>query len=192
MRIELTTSSLPRKCSTTELQRQSRKKEREAIRQPADATYSSLFIKSGRRGSNPRPIAWKAIALPTELLPHYALNLPGRLSLYLPIAIGMSYSRIQNTNDDKLRLPETRPLTHKPDPSSGSGGNRIRTYEVIRQQIYSLSQLAALVFPQFDYNKKRTFFLPLKKQECKIILFYTFSKLKCLFSFLFARMLPLT
>src|SRR5690606_9515633 len=25
---------------------------------------------SGRRGSNPRPIAWKAIALPTELLPH--------------------------------------------------------------------------------------------------------------------------
>ena len=28
------------------------------------------------------------------------------------------------------------------------GGNRIRTYEVIRQQIYSLSQLAALVFPQ--------------------------------------------
>ena len=24
---------------------------------------------SGRRGSNPRPIAWKAIALPTELLP---------------------------------------------------------------------------------------------------------------------------
>jgi hypothetical protein len=28
------------------------------------------------------------------------------------------------------------------------GGNRIRTYEVIRQQIYSLSQLAALVFPR--------------------------------------------
>ena len=26
--------------------------------------------KSGRRGSNPRPTAWKAVALPTELLPH--------------------------------------------------------------------------------------------------------------------------
>ena len=25
---------------------------------------------SGRRGSNPRPAAWKAAALPTELLPH--------------------------------------------------------------------------------------------------------------------------
>jgi hypothetical protein len=28
------------------------------------------LVQSGRRGSNPRPIAWKAIALPTELLPH--------------------------------------------------------------------------------------------------------------------------
>jgi hypothetical protein len=26
-------------------------------------------IKSGRRGSNPRPTAWKAVTLPTELLP---------------------------------------------------------------------------------------------------------------------------
>ena len=26
--------------------------------------------QSGRRGSNPRPTAWKAVALPTELLPH--------------------------------------------------------------------------------------------------------------------------
>ena len=28
------------------------------------------FSWSGRRGSNPRPTAWKAVALPTELLPH--------------------------------------------------------------------------------------------------------------------------
>ena len=28
-----------------------------------------LFYSSGRRGSNPPPIAWKAIALPNELLP---------------------------------------------------------------------------------------------------------------------------
>ena len=27
---------------------------------------------SGRRGSNPRPSAWKADALPTELLPQFA------------------------------------------------------------------------------------------------------------------------
>ena len=28
------------------------------------------FIVSGKRGSNPRPPAWEASALPTELLPH--------------------------------------------------------------------------------------------------------------------------
>ena len=45
---EPVTSSLPRKCSTPELHRQ---------------------LKSGRRDSNPRPSAWKANALSTELLP---------------------------------------------------------------------------------------------------------------------------
>ncbi len=47
--IEPGTSSLPRKRSTPELHWQK---------------------ESGRRGSNPRPAAWKAAALPTELLPH--------------------------------------------------------------------------------------------------------------------------
>ena len=50
-RIELATSSLPRKRSTPELH------------------WRSL---SGRRGSNPRPSAWKADALPTELLPQFS------------------------------------------------------------------------------------------------------------------------
>ena len=49
-RIELVTSSLPRKRSTPELHR------------PA------VFL-SGRRDSNSRRSAWKADALPTELLP---------------------------------------------------------------------------------------------------------------------------
>jgi hypothetical protein len=47
--LEPVTSSLPRTRSTTELHRQKK--------------------KSGRRGSNPRPSAWKADALSTELLP---------------------------------------------------------------------------------------------------------------------------
>ena len=45
---EPVTSSLPRKHSTTELHRPT---------------------ESGRRASNSRPTAWKAVALPTELLP---------------------------------------------------------------------------------------------------------------------------
>ena len=51
MRIELTTSSLPRKCSTPELQQLDKK------------------VLSGRPGSNRPPEAWKATALPNELLP---------------------------------------------------------------------------------------------------------------------------
>jgi hypothetical protein len=47
---EPVTPSLPRKRSTPELHR-------------------LLAFLSGRRGSNPRPSAWKADALPTELLP---------------------------------------------------------------------------------------------------------------------------
>ena len=50
-RIELVASSLPRKRSTPELHR---------------LLLSKL---SGRRDSNSRPSAWKADALPTELLP---------------------------------------------------------------------------------------------------------------------------
>ena len=34
-----------------------------------------------------------------------------------------------------------------------SGESRIRTYEGVRQQIYSLPQLAALVFPHNKYSK---------------------------------------
>ena len=52
-RIELGTSSLPRKRSTTELHR-------------------LVIFLSGRPGSNRRHSAWKADALPTELLPHFS------------------------------------------------------------------------------------------------------------------------
>ncbi len=42
------------------------------MQNPCFASFQSLHPKalSGRRGSNPRPTAWKAVALPTELLPH--------------------------------------------------------------------------------------------------------------------------
>ncbi len=55
--IEPVTPSLPRKCSTTEPRGRS---ERPAARAKP---------WSGRRDSDPRPSAWKADALPTELLP---------------------------------------------------------------------------------------------------------------------------
>ncbi len=103
-RIELVTPSLPRKYSTPELHRQ---------------------YQSGRRDSNPRPSAWKANALSTELLPQCYLIKKCRQS------------------DDQRSAPL-------------GGESRIRTYEGVRQQIYSLPQLATLVFPQ-DISKQRTY-----------------------------------
>ncbi len=67
-RIELVTSSLPRKCSTTELQQQ-----------------IMFRLWSGRRGSNPRPPAWKASALSTELLPHVRIVSAAFLSWGSPV-----------------------------------------------------------------------------------------------------------
>lgn len=77
--------------------------------------------ESGRRVSNPLPTAWKAVALPNELLPR-------------------------------------------------SGERRIRTSEVVRQQIYSLPHLAALESPRFSY------FLPLNKSSCYSYQKQTISK----------------
>ena len=54
MGFELMTSSLPRMRSTPELHR---------------------LLWSGRRGSNSRPSAWKADALPTELLPRFSAKI---------------------------------------------------------------------------------------------------------------------
>ena len=58
------TPSLPWKCSTPELHRPKK-------------IISSGCLKnwSGRRDSNSRPSAWKADALPTELLPHKSSNI---------------------------------------------------------------------------------------------------------------------
>ena len=80
-RVGLVTSSLPRKRSTTELLRLA------FYSHSLLSTFSrgvglgflspSPLLWSGRRGSNPPPIAWKAIALPNELLPPVEVGLRG-------------------------------------------------------------------------------------------------------------------
>ena len=81
-----------------------------ANRQPPTANCQP--IQSGRRGSNPRHQAWKACALPAELLPRVRCS-----------AI-------------------TTPFRHR---NRLSGGGRIRTFEGISRQIYSLLPLATWV-----------------------------------------------
>ena len=72
-RIELSTSSLPRKRSTPEL-------------------HWQYFNLSGRRGSNSRPSAWKADALPTELLPPNQQKKVGRARFELTKACASRFT----------------------------------------------------------------------------------------------------
>ena len=73
---EPTTSPLPRKCSAPELRghklgagNRIRTSDLLITNQPLyQLSYASKW--SGKRGSNPQPTAWKAVALPIELLPH--------------------------------------------------------------------------------------------------------------------------
>ena len=119
MRIELTTSSLPRKCSTTELQRLLTESLR-SVGHIGQTTYRSSYLThltdmtlawSGRPGSNRPPEAWKATALPNELLPLL-------LSIIKELFCGQS---------------------------------RVRTYVLVREQIYSLSPLTARPSALFNY-----------------------------------------
>ena len=78
MRFELMTSSLPRKRSTPELQRQNN--------------------MSGKRDSNSRPSAWKADALSTELFPQNTQTLQ-----HLRELIHCGESRIRTYEDESQR-----------------------------------------------------------------------------------------
>src|SRR5690606_27061506 len=71
MGLEPMTSSLPRKCSTAELHRLLclQSNPRQFTNLWVDGASILKHVMSGRRASNPQPIAWKAIALPIELLP---------------------------------------------------------------------------------------------------------------------------
>ena len=84
--------------------------------------------KSGRRGSNPRPSAWKANALSTELLPQYV------------------YIKNLQTNGDSIPKSSHYQGWFAFSFSTHCGQRWIRTTEVERQQIYSLPHLATLEF----------------------------------------------
>ena len=119
--------------------------------------------KSGRRDSNPRPSAWKANALSTELLPHYLLwarmdsNHRRRKPADLQSA-PFGHSGTCPMNSEK-QIKRAEDGTQTRDPQLGRlmlyqlsyfrkfcGQRWIRTTEGVSQQIYSLPHLATLVF----------------------------------------------
>ena len=97
------TPSLPRKCSTTELR---------GHIPVSPAVVHEATVWSGRRDSNPRPIAWKAITLPTELLP--------LSTVCEKLESVLSRSLVWRGQDSNLRSPEGRrvysplPLSTRP------------------------------------------------------------------------------
>jgi hypothetical protein len=145
MRIELTTSSLPRKCSTPELQRRcffsfwfsglcKQKKLtgehfshniRFNIEKNDQSTVRHLIqYWSGGRGSNSRHSAWKADTLPTELPPQF------RAEMGMKVETPIAHTLI-------LML------------TLYCGGGEIRTYSAVKQQSYSLSRLSSSGAPPF-------------------------------------------
>ena len=80
----------------------------------------SALIRSGKRGSNPRPSAWEANALPTELLPQFYLQfaIAIQLNTTSPIGIGvlcqMSYCRnsIYNLSIYNLQFTKSEMLSN--------------------------------------------------------------------------------
>ena len=120
--------------------------------------------KSGRRDSNPRPSAWKANALSTELLPHYLLwarmdsNHRRRKPADLQSAPFGHSGTCPIINSEK-QIKRAEDGTQTRDPQLGRlmlyqlsyfrkfcGQRWIRTTEGVSQQIYSLPHLATLVF----------------------------------------------
>ena len=125
------TSSLPRKCSTN----WATQALRFILSGPhLQGHHSKIFsFLSGRRDSNPRPTAWKAVTLPTELLPH-AFH-----SVY--------YKEL-----------DRRTWTSFFHPAKKSGQGRIRTFEGMSRQIYSLMRLTASLPARQLCSTKRTRF----------------------------------
>ena len=126
MRIELTTSSLPRKCSTPELQRLLASAT-SGIKPKGSDSISSSDSWSGRPGSNRPPEAWKATALPNELLPLLIPFGTVVISIYL------------NT-----------PLNIRKCCVVWCGQGWIRTTELRRGQIYSLLPLATWLLARLE------------------------------------------
>ena len=98
---------------------------------------------SGKRDSNPRPSAWKADALAAELFPRCARKIADAcedndLEPFRSLQDNNLGGRPQSSQH---RGPGPRAETVSSE--SVGGGGRIRTFEGVRRQIYSLLPLAA-------------------------------------------------
>ena len=114
MRFELMTPSLPRTCSTPELR----------------GRFGRIW--SGRRDSNPRPTAWKAVTLPTELLPLASETVKNGGEWRIRTFVGQSPADLQSAAFDRSAI--------SPRICDGAGdGTRTRDLLITNQLLYQLS-----------------------------------------------------
>ena len=109
--------------------------------------------KSGRRDSNPRPTAWKAVTLPIWVT-------PAKIQF---VSLGFGVCFFQT---DKLTNPKL--VSH--------GEGRIRTSEDISRQIYSLFPLATWVPLQNQFRVKSLKFRASLRWQFRTILYQNLSK----------------
>ena len=111
--LEPGTPSLPWKCSTAELRRRNR----------GGAAAGRVRPRgSGRRDSNPRPSAWKADALPTELLPQTAARRAP------PVAMIRGQGRIRTSVLLREQIYSLSPLTTRPPAQRKNGATPRRSW----------------------------------------------------------------
>ena len=146
-----------------------------------------LIHQSGRRDSNPRPSAWKANALSTELLPqsqwarmdsNHRRHKPADLqsapfghSGTCPLhCCNVCFKKKSGRRDSNPRPSAWKANALSTELLPQSSGQRwIRTTEGVSQQIYSLPHLATLVFALLQL--RRAFQQCLSQLRCKGTIF---------------------
>src|SRR6187549_659622 len=116
---------------------------------------NSRCIWSGRRGSNPRPTAWKAVTLP---LSYSRLRASRDFYSALrraspPRRFGYSFRHSTPRRRAKRGLPPNQQATKPKGPLNSraerfGGEGRVRTSVALRRQVYSLLRLTALPPPR--------------------------------------------
>jgi hypothetical protein len=107
---------------------------------PAEARFDPASEGwSGRRGSNPRPTAWKAVTLPLSYsrVSPQPCSQPYQLRPPSPPGFGATAF---------AGLPSRSPRKR----AKAGGEGRVRTSVARRRQVYSLLRLTALPPPRFD------------------------------------------
>ena len=108
--------------------------------------WNSELSLSGRRGSNPRPSAWKANALSTELLPHFSLF------------CGQRWIRTtEGVSQQIYSLPHLATLVFALSIMRAEDGAQTRDPQLGRLMLYQLSyfRISLILWARMDSNHRR-------------------------------------